>query len=70
MVTEIRRTGGRIVLYTDEARIYKYLNQVTLTKHKVPYLQNGKIVGIDFYFDKKLCRIVQRVKNGQMLLGL
>jgi hypothetical protein len=70
MVAELRRTGGRIVLYTDDAYMYKYLNKVKLTKHKVPYLQNGEMVGIDFYFDKKLRRTVQRVKTGQMLLDI
>ncbi|MBN1368067.1 MAG: hypothetical protein JW967_09085 [Dehalococcoidales bacterium] len=70
MVAELRRTGGRIVLFTDDARIYKYFNQVSLTKHKVPYLQNGKMVGIDFYFEKKLRRTIQRIKAGQMPLDI
>ena len=70
MATELRRTGGRVILYTNDPRFYKYLKKYSLTKNQVPYLQNGKIVGVDLYFDKKLRRTVQRIKTGQMLLDI
>ena len=70
MVVELRRTGGRIVLFTNDARFYSYINRANLKKRKISYIQNGKVVGADFYFDKKLQRIIQRVKNGQMLLDI
>lgn len=66
----MRKTGGRIVVFTNDSQFYKYLNQVNLKKHKIPYMQNNKIVGVDFYFDKKLRKIVKRIKNGQMLLDI
>jgi hypothetical protein len=70
MVAELRRTGGGIILYTDNAHFYKYLKKYSLAERQIPYLQNGKIVGIDMYFDKTLRRTVQRVKTGQMLLDI
>jgi hypothetical protein len=70
MVAELRKIGSQVVLFTNEAPIYRRLNGLSLTKYKVPYLQNGKLVGIDFYFDKKLRNTIQRVKGGQLFLGI
>jgi len=70
MVAELRRSGTRMVLFTDEAPIYRHLNELSITKYKIPYLKNGKVVGIDLYFDRKLWRTVRRVKDGQMVLDI
>jgi len=70
MVAEIRRIGSRTVLFTNDPTLYNHLNRLSLTRHKVRYLQNGKLVGIDFYFDRRFRKIARRVKNGQLLLGI
>jgi hypothetical protein len=70
MVAELRKIGSQVVLFTNEAPIYRRLNGLSLTNYKVPYLQNGKVVGIDFYFDRSLRKTAQKVKDGQLLLGI
>ncbi len=70
MVAELRKSGNRIVLYTDDVFLYKYIDNHTIPKYQIKYLQNGKMVGIDLYFDKGLKNTVKRIKHGQMLLGI
>jgi len=68
MVTELRGMGNRLALYTDDDRVYKYLHKRTCTISKVPYTQNGRLIAVDLYFDKKVRRTVTRVLNGQLML--
>jgi hypothetical protein len=70
MVAELRKNGKRWVLYTNDVSIYKHLRKNTFTTNKVPYIKNGKIVGIDFYFEKKSIRTMRRISKGQLLLGI
>ena len=70
MVAEIRKIGSQVVLFTNEASVYRRLSGLSFTNYKIPYLQNGKMVGVDLYFDKKLEGMVRQVKTGQMLLEI
>ena len=70
MVAELRKYGKRWVLYTNNALMYKHLRKNHFTTQKVPYIKNGKIVGIDFYFEKKSIRTMRKIARGQLLLGI
>ena len=70
MVAELRINGNRVVLFTNEALVYRHLAGLSITKYKVPYLQNGKMIGVDFYFDKKLLQTIRKLKTGQLPLGI
>jgi len=70
MVAEVRIIGKRLALYTDEVTVYTYLNKRLAPSKKVSYLQNGKPVGFDFYYDVKLSHTIKQVAKGQLLLGI
>ena len=71
MVAEIRRLGKRnLVLYTDDARVYGQFHKWKNTLREIPYYQGGKKVGIDFYFDRKLRRIIVQILKGQTMLDI
>ena len=70
MVVELRKIGRRWALYTNDEMVYKHLGKCTIAANKVPYIQNGKLVGIDFYFNEKLNRTIRKVAKGQMFLGI
>lgn len=70
MVAEIRILGGRTVLYTDNASLYRYLNKNLHPIKKVPYIQNGKTVGYDFYYHIGYEQIIRQVINGQLLMEM
>jgi len=70
MVAEVRKIGKRLVLYTNEVKVYTYLNKKLAPSARVSYLQNGKPVGFDFYYDAKLTRTIKQVAKGQLLLPI
>jgi hypothetical protein len=70
MVAEIRRIGHRWALYTDDIVLYRRLTKFGFTARPVRYLQRGKVVGIDVYFNTRLKCTVQRIKHGQLPLDM
>ena len=70
MVAEIRKIGNRTALYTNDNRLYKLVNKWPVAKHKVRYIQNGKVIGVDFYFNKKWTRPIKRISKGQLPLDI
>ena len=70
MVAELRRNGKRWILYTDNTLIYKNLCKSPFTVKKIPYIKNGKVVGIDFYVSSKSFRAMRRITKGQLALGI
>jgi hypothetical protein len=70
MVAELRKSGKRWVIYTDDTIVYKHLNKYVSPANRVPYTKNGKVIGIDYYFDRRSARAVKRIAKGQMLLGI
>ncbi len=70
MVTELRTVNERLALYTTDDRLYKCLKKWSSTLYKVPYTQDGKLVGMDLYFDKQLENTVRQVIKGQLMLDL
>jgi len=69
MVAELRKVNNKLALYTDDERIYKCFSKWPHTSSRIRYTQSGKLVGIDFYFDRRLRRTVRQVINGQLMLG-
>jgi hypothetical protein len=70
MVAELRKIGKYIAIYTNEVPVYHYLDSKLIPDLKIPYVQNGKLVGYDFYYNAKLRRVVRQVIKGQLLLGI
>ncbi len=70
MVIELRKIGGRLALYTDDAGVYERFHKWRDTLCEVPYTQGGKQVAIDFYFDRKFRDTVVRVLDGQLMLDI
>jgi len=70
MVAEIRKIGNHTALYTNESRIYKLVDKWQVSKQKVRYVQNGKVIGVDFYFHKKWTRPIKRISKGQLPLDI
>lgn len=70
MVAEFRKIGKHVAVYTNDVPVYRYLNAKLVPELKIPYIQNGKLIGFDFYYNAKLSRTVQQVINGQLLLGI
>lgn len=69
MVAELRKTVRGWAIYTNDVFVYKHLSKYAAAG-KVPYIKNGKMVGVDFYFDKKHTRTAKKVARGQLFLGI
>ena len=70
MVIEIRKIGGRLALYTDDADVYERFHIWRDTLCEVPYTQGGKRIAVDLYFDSKIKGIVTMVSDGQLMLDI
>ncbi len=70
MVAELRNVADKLALYTDDNRVYERFHKRTPTLYRVPYIQNGKLVAIDLYFDRKLKNTITQVINGQLMLEM
>ncbi len=70
MVAEIREIGDKLVVYTDDNRLYRIFDKRLRPLFQIPYAQNGKVVGIDFYFDRKFKNTIIQVIKGQLMLDL
>lgn len=70
MVAELRKTANRLILYSDNASLYGYINNWVRPLKKVPYIQNGKIVAYDFYYRSGNESMIRQVINGQLFLDL
>jgi hypothetical protein len=70
MVVELRKIGSRWALYTDDMTVFRRLSKYVARSKKIKYMQNGKLVGIDFYFDRKSARFIHRIARGQLPLDL
>jgi len=70
MVTEVRRLGNILALYTDDARVYEQFHKRKYTLREVTYFKGGKRVAVDLYFDRRFRRSLVRVIKGQLMLDL
>lgn len=70
MTSEFRKVDRKLALYTDDNRIYRSFYRWQQTLFKVPYLKNGRMIGIDMYFDRQVRDTVRQVINGQLMLDI
>ena len=70
MVAELRKVNNKLALYTNDDRVYKSLYKRSYTLHRAPYLQEGKLVAVDLYFDRRVASTLTQVINGQLLLEI
>jgi len=70
MVTETRFSGKRIVVFTDEKTVYNLLEKYLTHSFKIPYYKNGKITGVDFYYDVRFAKALKAILNGQIPLAI
>ncbi|MFC1943854.1 hypothetical protein ACFLWO_04705 [Chloroflexota bacterium] len=54
LIVEFRDTRETVALYTDTTDIERKLKKLKTYTSSIPYynMSNGKIVGVDLYFDK------------------
>ena len=69
MIVDLREMKEKVVLYTDIPEMERRLKRLKLYVYKVPYCDtsNGKILGVDLYFDKSARNILSKVANTYQL---
>ena len=70
MVAELRNIGSRLALYTNDAWLYERFHKWSDTLCEVSYIQGGKRIAVEFYFDRKFRDTVVRVLDGQLMLDI
>lgn len=71
MVTELRNMNGSLTLHTNVTDVERRLKKLKSYRYSVPYYSsnNGKIIGIDLYFDKSAGNALRKlVKTSQLPL--
>ena len=71
MIAELRDMNGRLALHTNTADIERKLKKLKSYIYSVPYYstRDGKIVGIDLYFNKSARSTLRKlVKTSQLPL--
>ena len=71
MVAELRELKGVLALHTNTGDIEKRLKKLKAYRYSVPYYstRDGKIVGIDLYFDRSAGPALRKlVSNSQLPL--
>ncbi len=69
MATELRETNNTLVLHTNATIVERRLKKLKSYIYSIPYYDsyNGKIVGIDLYFDKSARNTLQKLINSSQL---
>jgi hypothetical protein len=69
VIADLREMKEKLVLYTDIPEIQRRLTRLKLYLYKVSYYNtnNGKILGVDLYFDKSAKHMLSRVANTYQL---
>ncbi len=71
MIAELRDMNGKLALHTNTTTIERKLKKLKSFVYSVPYYstKDGKIVGIDLYFDKSARHVLRKlVKTSQLPL--
>ena len=71
MIIELRDMNGKLALHTTATVIERKLKKLKSFIYSVPYYStnDGKIVGIDLYFDKSAGKTLRKlVKTSQLPL--
>ena len=69
MIAEFRDVKDKLVLHTNVTAIERRLKRVNSYIGSMPYFDsnNGRIAGIDLYFEKSARRMLQKVANTYQL---
>jgi len=69
MIAEFRDMKEKLVLYTDTSEIERKLKKLKSHLYTIPYYDsgNGKIVGVDLYFDVSARNMLQKVAASHQL---
>ncbi|MFC2038326.1 hypothetical protein ACFLUG_00945 [Chloroflexota bacterium] len=69
MVTELREMKGILALHTNTTDIERRLKKMKSFRYSVPYYSSndGKIVGIDLYFDKSARTALRKLVSQNQL---
>lgn len=69
MATELREMRNSIVLHTDTTLVERRLKKLKTYIYSIPYYDshNGKIIGVDMYFDKSARNTLQKLVNSSQL---
>ena len=69
MIVDLREMKEKLVLYTDIPEMERRLKRLKLCVYKVPYYDtsNGRILGVDLFFDKSARNMLLKVANTYQL---
>ncbi len=70
MIAEYREMKDKLVLYTDVTEVERRLKRLKSHLYSIPYYNSGdgKIVGVDLYFDKSARNILRKTAGSQLPL--
>lgn len=63
MIAEYREMKDKLVLYTDINEVERRMKRLKSHLYSIPYYNSGdgKIVGVDLYFDKSARNILRKM---------
>ena len=69
MIAELRDMNDKLALHTNVTDIERRLKKLKSYNYSVPYYNtgNGKIIGIDLYFDKSAGSILKKLVETNQL---
>ena len=63
-ITELRKAGSNVVLYTEDEALIRRLKEWKQLLHQVKYIQQKTLVGVDLYFNKKVTKqLIKALEN-------
>ena len=69
MGTDLRETGDTIVVHTDATLVERKLKKLKSYIYSIPYYDagNGKIIGVDMFFEKSARPLLRKIVNENQL---
>ena len=69
MISEYRDLKDKLVLYTDVIEVERRLKKMKSHLYSIPYYNsaNGKIVGMDMYFDLSARDVLRKISGSNQL---
>ena len=69
MIVEFRDMKEKLVIHTDSTEGERRLKRLKSCLYSIPYYNshNGKIVGVDLFFDKSARKMLMKIANTYQL---
>lgn len=69
MIAELRNCNDKLAVYTDSTELERRLKRLKSCLYYTPYYDshNGKIVGVDLYFDKSAKSMLNKITSSLQL---